>query len=98
MSVNHDYLDRVFEGYWSESLDIEGEEAIGRILEKVGVSGPDLDLERRRSDYDELQTRLSEAGVIGAPTYLFDGEPFVGRAHLPMIRWLLQDRRGPVPI
>ncbi len=93
-----DYLDRVFDGYWSETLDIEDAEAIGRVLESVGVSGPDLDLERRRDDYDDLRARLSEAGVIGAPTYLLFGEPFLGRAHLPMIRWLLQDRQGPQPI
>ena len=38
------------------------------------------------------------AGVFETPAYLVDGEVFLGRAHLPMVRWILSNRAGPPPI
>ena len=49
-------------------------------------------------EFAALQERLVAAGLFNAPAYLVGEEVFFGRAHLPMIRWLLTDRAGPPPI
>ncbi len=88
------YLDRIFRQYWEEGLDIEDADAISGLLSAAGVGEFDLDVEHFR----KLQERLALAGVFDTPAYLVDGDMFIGRAHLPMIRWILQGRAGPPPI
>jgi hypothetical protein len=46
----------------------------------------------------ELAALLRDRGVSGVPCYLVEDEVFLGRQHLPMIRWILGGRRGPGPI
>ncbi len=48
--------------------------------------------------HGEIQNAALEAGIFDVPSYLIDGEIFLGRQHLPMIRWLLSDRRGQPPV
>ena len=36
--------------------------------------------------------------MFGIPTYLVEGQMFMGRQHLPMIRWLLTGQEGPGPL
>ena len=90
----HAYLDAAFAGYWSGDLDIEDADAIAATLAAAGVPAfaPDA------TQFAALQASLAEAGVFGAPTYLAADDVFLGRAHLPMIRWLLTGREGPGPI
>ncbi len=51
-----------------------------------------------RAQFDQLQLDLRQAGVFSVPAYLIDADIFMGRQHLPMIRWILSDRRGEPPI
>ena len=90
----HAYLDATFAGYWGGDLDIEDANAIAATLAAAGVTGfaPDA------AEFAALQASLAEAGVFGAPTYMAADDVFLGRAHLPMIRWLLTGRQGPGPI
>ena len=48
--------------------------------------------------HGDVQSAALEAGVFDVPSYSLDGEIFLGRQHLPMIRWLLSDRRGQPPV
>ncbi|MDE0055437.1 MAG: 2-hydroxychromene-2-carboxylate isomerase, partial [Gammaproteobacteria bacterium] len=89
-----DYVDRAFRQYWEEGLDIEDADAISRLLSAAGVGEFDPDVDHFRA----LQERLALAGVFDTPAYLVDGDIFLGRAHLPMIRWILTGRAGPPPI
>jgi 2-hydroxychromene-2-carboxylate isomerase len=41
---------------------------------------------------------LQERGLFQVPAYLVEEEVFYGRQHLPMIRWILAGRSGPIPI
>lgn len=97
-----DYVKRVFEGHWNDTLDIESTDALRGVITTLGVEMPghetELEWGSMVAGYDDIQADLHEAGVLGAPCYVVDGEVFLGRAHLPMIRWLLRDRRGPTPI
>lgn len=88
------YLDTAFEGYWTGELNIEDAEEIALALAIAGVPTFEQDAE----GFASLQASLAAAGVFAAPTYLVGGEAFLGRAHLPMIRWLLTGREGPGPI
>lgn len=90
------YLDSVFEGYWREALDIEDEAAIGQVLAESGVDPRGFVCDRR--EFAALQGSLRAAGVFDTPAYVVEGEFFLGRAHLPMIRWILRGRVDPAPI
>ena len=90
------YLDRVFAGHWDESLDIEDAQAIEALLKECGAEDPHLS--RERAQYDALQARLGANGLFTTPAYLVEGEVYYGRAHLPMIRWVLEGRTGTRPI
>ncbi len=90
----HGFLDRTFERYWKAELDLEDRGALRAILEEVGAH----ELPRDTDAFTALQASLAAAGIFNAPTYLVEGEIFVGRAHLPMIRWILEGRVGPGPI
>ncbi len=50
------------------------------------------------AQFNALQESLSLAGVLDTPAYLVDGDIFLGRAHLPMVRWILTGRTGASPI
>ncbi|MCY3818192.1 MAG: hypothetical protein OXH52_02340 [Gammaproteobacteria bacterium] len=89
-----DYLDRTFRQYWEEGLDIEDADAISGLLSGAGVAEFDPDVEQ----FGKLQECLALAGVFDTPAYLVGGDIFLGRAHLPMIRWILTGRTGPPPI
>lgn len=87
-----EYVERVFEGYFGETLDIEDERAIRAMLTKIGapVSGFEAFVGKEgRVELELVQSELREAGIFDAPTYRLGGESFVGRQHLPLIRRML---------
>lgn len=90
----HAFLDIAFERYWNMELDIEDRDAVAATLREVGVA----DLPEASDGVAALQDSLAAAGLFDAPAYLVDEEVFFGRAHLPMIRWILEGRVGPGPI
>jgi len=95
------FLGELFRGYWSAELDPSDPEAMADL---VAASGADSERflawrsEHGANVLHALDAELREAGFVSSPTYLAAGELFRGRQHLPMIRWLLADREGPVPI
>jgi 2-hydroxychromene-2-carboxylate isomerase len=92
------YVDRVFDGYWGGALALEQPDAIRGVLERVGVATAGFDLETLRAEYDATLERWRAAGMVEAPAYLIGDEVFIGRAHLPMIEWIVTGRDGPPPI
>jgi 2-hydroxychromene-2-carboxylate isomerase len=99
--VQRRYMDLVFEGYGSETLDIEDPLAIATALSEAGMDADGF--EAFSTDVGpgalaDAQQDLLESGIGNAPAYLLGDEVFIGRQHLPMIRWLLMDRQGPPPI
>ena len=91
----------VFERYWRRMLDLADADAVRALMVEVGaaVDGwAEYHAEEGPAELEALQQELSRAGVFQAPTYMVEDEIFVGREHLPMIRWLLTGRQGPQPI
>jgi 2-hydroxychromene-2-carboxylate isomerase len=86
------YAERVFERYGREELDIADENAIRGVLTEISapVSGFEaFAKDEGRAELARIQSELRDAGVFDVPTYLVDGQPYLGRSHLPLIRSLL---------
>jgi 2-hydroxychromene-2-carboxylate isomerase len=96
-----DYLIEVFRAYWALELDPANESAISRIIEDLGADAAGFTtwaLDRGLARASALAEELHERGLAGTPAYLIDDEFFLGRQHLPMIRWMLGGSEGPGPI
>ena len=93
-SALHAFLDAAFERYWKAELNLEDPEALAALLRGSGVDG----FSRDADAFESLQASLATAGLYDAPGYLIEEDVFLGRAHLPMIRWILEGRVGPGPI
>ena len=92
------FVREIFDASHGGDLRLDDAAAIERLIVECGApsagfSPVDDDGELARS----LET-TRRRGVLAAPTYLVDGEPFLGREHLPMIAWLLLGREGTAPI
>ncbi len=94
--VGRAYTERVLFDFWANRLDIKDGEAIASVLATLGVDG--FDAESGASELAAHQKALGERGVFNIPTYLVADQLFVGRQHLPMIRWLLTGEQGPGPL
>lgn len=93
-----EYVARVFDGYWRGALDLEDVVALRGVLSALHADGAALEPDRLREDFERSVSELYQAGVVTAPAYVLGGEVFIGRAHLPMVRWLLAGKDGPPPI
>ena len=93
--VGRAYVERTLLPFWAGRLDIEDRAAIAGVLADLGTP------EFAGCDAKELtahQAALEERGVFNVPTFLVAEQQFVGRQHLPMIRWLLTGQDGPGPL
>ncbi|MDH3686934.1 MAG: DsbA family protein [Myxococcales bacterium] len=95
------FLERAFARYWALDLDPH---SLDEVVTLAGGCGLDEGAIRAwtagkgKDADDRIAAELAEAGVFQTPAYLLGDEVFYGRQHLPMIRWLLEGRRGPAPI
>ena len=92
-TVAHDYLDRVFEGYWDGDLDIDAEADVERVLAASGAEPDGFDVYCQGEGIEELLAQREaavEAGGFATPSCLLDGEAFVGRQHLPYVAAKIQ--------
>lgn len=87
-----EFLAAGFEGFWDGDLDIDSVDQVEAALRAAGVdttgfaafcAGPGL------QELAEQRAELVDAGAFTAPACLLDGEAYVGRQHLGLIRWKL---------
>jgi 2-hydroxychromene-2-carboxylate isomerase len=96
-----DFLKEAFRRYWALELDVADEEAVRDLLERCDVGGPQFDSWKQGVGIEiasALAGELRERGISRAPAYLIADSMFVGRQHLPMIRWILGGRHGRGPL
>ncbi len=96
-----DYLQILFEGYWCETLDILEPGTVVSVLRSLGQDAAAFSAYAAREApraVAELREKLVAAGVFNVPSFVVEGQVFLGRAHLPMVRWLLQGKRHAPPI
>ncbi len=95
------FVESVFGRYWRQALDLAEVDALTAVMTEVGadLSGwSDYLLGQGPRDLLALRSELGSAQLFHVPSYLVEDEIFLGREHLPMIRWLLTDRQGQPPI
>jgi 2-hydroxychromene-2-carboxylate isomerase len=96
-----DFLTRAFREYWSLALDASGPGAVARLLDALEADGGAFlawcDTEGPLLA-ESVAAALRERGWFQVPAFVVEDEVFYGRQHLPMIRWILDGRSGPVPI
>jgi 2-hydroxychromene-2-carboxylate isomerase len=95
------YLDVVFERYWQDRLRIDDAGEIETVLRDIGVDATGWSAYvggTGRALFNASNAGLRDAGIFDVPAYVIDGDVFFGRQHLPMVRWLLTDKRGEPPI
>src|SRR6195952_55910 len=87
------YHDMVFERFWSRALDIENIGAIAEVLTEAGADASEFSArsEALREQVAAISRAAESQGVFGVPTFVFGGEIYWGREHLPDIRQLLAD-------
>lgn len=95
------FLVELFRRYWCLEIDASDPGAVAGLIATLGgdahgfagfaaEEGPQLGADLA----DELRGR----GLFQVPAFVVEEEVFYGRQHLPMIRWILEGRTGPVPI
>jgi 2-hydroxychromene-2-carboxylate isomerase len=92
------YVERVFERYWQQKLDIEDENRIRALLAEINAPADgfaSFAQAEGRAELERVQSELASAGVFEVPTYSLNGDIYVGRQHLPLIRTLLSRRTSP---
>jgi 2-hydroxychromene-2-carboxylate isomerase len=95
------YLAEMFRLYWSVQLDPSSPEQVAVLLETVNAGGADFGnwcIDEGSPMAATLADELRDLGMSGVPAFVVDDEVFIGRQHLPMIRWILEGRSGPIPI
>ena len=95
------YLAELFRSYWSLELDPSSGEQVAALVDSVNAKGDSfLEWSGREGPLvaSRLAAELQERGLFQVPAYLVEEEVFYGRQHLPMIRWILAGRSGPIPI
>ncbi len=99
------YLALLFRSYWSLELDPASPEQVARLVDSVRAEGASfLDWSANEGSVvaTALADELRDRGLFQVPAYVvkdvLEEEVFYGRQHLPMIRWILGGRSGPVPI
>jgi len=95
------FLEELFRLYWALELDANDRGDAVELLRRLELDAVGFEAWAAHEGIREMQRvagALREAGVQLAPSYLVGDELFVGRQHLPMIRWILEGRTGQPPI
>jgi 2-hydroxychromene-2-carboxylate isomerase len=95
------YLKELFRRYWCREFDAASPRAVAALLAEGGIdAGGFLAWAEGPGPRaaDDVAAALRDRGLFQVPAYVVDDEVVYGRQHLPMIRWILGGRAGPVPI
>ncbi len=86
-----DFIRGAFKHYWVESGSLDDFETVRTLMEKCLAESPPLEKQLRKN-LREQQEKAEALGVVDAPTYLIDGQLFLGREHLPWVESILQNK------
>lgn len=80
------YAYAVMRACWAEEKNIDDEATLAALARQVGIEPAGLAADKLRADakarYDANTQAAIEAGVFGAPWYVYNGEPFWGQDRL----------------
>jgi len=95
------FVREVFEAGFRRGEPVEEPGAIKKLLAICNVPLDGFDEYRETvagTELDSLQTLLIDTGAFISPAYLYKGERFLGREHLPLICWYLSGQKDPPPV
>lgn len=90
------FVERIFDAIWRARRAMDDPRTVETVLADMGVNASTLN--DMNVALQAIDASLAEAGVLNAPAYVIEGEVFMGRAHLPMIEWIIGGRTGSGPI
>jgi 2-hydroxychromene-2-carboxylate isomerase len=93
-----DYVTAVFDHLWCEHADAADLDFVAKTLGGEAAGFRAYASGEGPRDLAAVRAELEAAAVWNVPTFLVDGEPFLGRQHLPMVEWLATGRTGAPPI
>ncbi len=95
------YVSRVFTEAWAGRMDLSDRDAVVAVIASAGVDGAGFGHFLDQQAGVELARAADEVRALGAgdvPAYVIGGELYIGRAHLPVIRWWLGGQVGEPPV
>jgi 2-hydroxychromene-2-carboxylate isomerase len=99
-SLMRKYVESVFQGIAHSALAVEDERSICALLVEIGAPVTGFEAFARhegRTELAAIKSRLQEIGVFEVPTYVVNGDAFLGRQHLPLLRSMLAARQTATP-
>jgi 2-hydroxychromene-2-carboxylate isomerase len=80
-----EFVKQAFEACWLQNKNLDDTHLLDQICLQASVVH-----NTTKNDLEESQKAAEEAGLFDAPTFAIDEQLFMGRAHIPWMRELLQ--------
>lgn len=93
-----DYIQRVFELRLREGESLEDQQTVAELAIEFGVLDFDRALPSLIERWEQHKAKYLELGIHDSPAYVFSGETFQGRQHLPLLAWRMNGEIGPPPL
>ena len=95
-----DYAEAVFAAHYREGREVASAQAIEALLQEAGAQtgGFAEAYESLGAALEAERDAMLEKGILGSPTFILEGEVFLGREHYPLINWMLNGRKGAPPV
>ena len=81
------FVSRLFTAHWIDHTDINDPSFLKEVTTQC-----DLRRTGDAVDLSSIEREAEEKGLFDAPTFFIEGQMFMGRAHIPLIRQVLADR------
>ena len=94
--IGFEFATTVFRNFWAGELQIDSNVAIANVLEEYGIAG--FDASDPRWDLNSIKEEMDSHEIYSVPTFWVEGERYLGRQHLPLIRWQLEGYVGKGPL
>lgn len=95
------YIRGVFEMFFRAHRNIGSFQVVNDVINAIGADTWGFDrfvANEGRRMFEKIQQQVSELGLYATPAYVFKGERFQGREHIPLIKWYLSGRKGAPPV
>lgn len=92
------YMDTVFAAMFREQQVIETADQIIHLLDQSGVAVSGVSDFLGKNELPAVQEKLLQGGVFESPTFIYQGERYLGRQHHPLLRWILGGKEGQAPV
>ena len=95
------YVRCVFTEVWAGRMDPADRDAVEAAIVSAGADGGGFQRfldQQADADLASMADQVRELGAGEVPAYVIGGELYIGRAHLPVIRWWLGGQVGDPPV